>query len=296
MLYSIFIHYNINIFNTFSSQNIALFSRKKYNKTMKINYDKQKLEKTIGTFFILTGISIAVLDTEYNFVCSSTKQNDFCTCMQSNGIGKVRCKMSDEKLIRKCKESRRFESHICHAGLYDAVIPIIKSDVIVGYVIMGRVRAESSPKTVRGNVSVRLKKLYDELPYFDNAQIDSIKTLVEEIIFESAITIDVDETTDKIAGFLKENITQKFSISELCARFCVSKANLYDGFLKSFGMTVNGFVIHERIERAKELLTKTAMPVYQVGQQVGIDNYTYFCRLFKKRTGFTPKTYRNKNA
>lgn len=262
---------------------------------MKINYDKQKLEQIISTLFVLTGISIAVLDTEYNFVCKSTKQNDFCTHMQSNKISEARCKVSDEKLIRRCKESRCFESHICHAGLYDAVIPIIKNDIIVGYVIMGRVRAENSPQSVRGNVSVRLKKLYDELPCFNDLQIDSIKTLIEEIIFESAITLDFDETIEKIGAFLNGNLTSNYTINELCTMFCVSKNYLYSGFLRIFGTTVNEYVISQRIERAKERLLQTSAPVYQVGQEVGIDNYTYFCKLFKKRTGLTPKTYRNKN-
>ncbi len=261
---------------------------------MKINYDKEKLEQIISTLFILTRISIAVLDTEYNYVCSSTKQNDFCTCMQSNKISKARCKVSDEKLIRKCKVSRCFESHICHAGLYDAVTPIIKNDVIVGYVIMGRIRAKNSPQSVRGNVGVRLKKMYDELPYFNESQIDSIKTLIEEIIFEAAITVDFDETIEKIGAFLNDNLTTNYSISELCSMFCVSKNYLYSGFLRIFGTTVNEYVISQRIERAKERLLQTTDPVYQVGQSVGIDNYTYFCKLFKKRTGVTPKTYRTK--
>jgi AraC-like DNA-binding protein len=159
---------------------------------------------------------------------------------------------------------------------------------------MGRVRSKDSPQTVRGNVGVRFKKIYDELPYFDDLQIDSIKTLIEEIIFESAITIEVDETTDKIAEFLKENITKKFSIDELCSKFCVSKTNLYDGFFKSFGMTVNDYVIRERIERAKVLLKDTEKPVYQIGNEVGIDNYTYFCRLFKNSVGMSYKEYLKK--
>lgn len=260
---------------------------------MKINYDKEKLEQVISTLFILTGISIAVLDTEYNILCRSAKQNDFCACVQSNKIGKVRCRGSDEKLLRRCKESRAFESHICHAGLYDAVFPIIKNDVIVGYVIMGRVRSKESPQTVRGNVGVRFKKMYDELPYFDDLQIDSIKTLIEKIIFESAITVEFDETIEKIGAFLNDNLTTDYTVNTLCKMFCVSKNYLYDGFLRIFGTTVNEYVINLRIERAKQLLLQTTDPVYQVGQSVGIDNYTYFCKLFKKRTGLTPKTYRN---
>ena len=258
---------------------------------MQIKYNRKKLQQITDTLFVLTGISIAILDTEYNYVSNSTKQNDFCSCMQTSAISKARCKVSDEKLINKSKKSRCFESHICHAGLYDAVMPIIKNDIIVGYVIMGRVRSKNSPQTVRGNVGVRLKKVYEELPFFDDAQIDSIKTLIEEIIFESAITVDFDETIEKIGEFLKDNFAKDFTVDEICKMFCVSKNYLYDGFMRIFGTTVNEYVINLRIERAKELLCEGKLPVYQVSERVGID-YTYFCRLFKKRTGVTPKKYK----
>ena len=258
---------------------------------MNIRYDKQKLQQITDTLFVLTGISIAILDTEYNYVSNSTKQNDFCTCMQKNRINKARCKVSDEKLIQKCKKSRCFESHICHAGLYDAVMPLIKNDMIVGYVIMGRIRSKDSPQTVRGNVSISLKKTYDELPQFDNTQIDSIKTLIEEIIFESAITVEYDKTIEKIGEFINDNLTEKFTVDELCKKFCVSKNYLYSGFLRIFGTTVNDYAVNLRIERAKELLSKGELRVYEVCEQVGIDNYTYFCRLFKKKTGITPSKY-----
>ena len=262
---------------------------------MKINYDKKKLEQITTTLFVLTGISIAILDKDYNFICKSTKQNDFCSEMQNNKISRARCMGSDEKLIRKCKESRCFESHICHAGLYDAVTPIIKNDVIVGYVIMGRIRTAESPQSVKGTVAVRLKKMYEELPYYSQLQLESIKTLIEEIIFESAITVELDETIEKIGEFLNDNLATNYTISELCTTFCVSKNYLYDGFLKIFGTTVKDYVINMRIERAKELLCKEKMPVYQVCESVGID-YTYFCRLFKKRTGVTPKQYKNRTV
>ena len=259
---------------------------------MKIQFDKQKLQKITDTLFILTGISIAVLDREYNYVCKSTKQNDFCTCMQSNRISKARCKASDQKLISKCKESKCFESHICHAGLYDAVAPIIKNEIIVGYVIMGRVRSKNSPQSARDSVGVRAKSMYSEVPLFDDAQIDSIKTLISELIFESAITVDFDETIEKIGAFLSDNITKNYTIDQICAMFCVSKNYLYSGFLKIFGTTVNEYVITQRIERAKQLLLETSDTVCAVGQAVGIDNYTYFCKLFKKRTGLTPSEFK----
>ena len=41
---------------------------------------------------------------------------------------------------------------------------------------------------------------------------------------------------------------------------------------------------------AKEFVTGSDMPLVEVAQTVGFDNYNYFSRLFKKHFGFSPST------
>ena len=50
-----------------------------------------------------------------------------------------------------------------------------------------------------------------------------------------------------------------------------------------------------RLERAKMLLRETDEAVYAVAEQVGIPNCTYFCRLFKEKTGLSPASFRSEN-
>jgi len=55
---------------------------------------------------------------------------------------------------------------------------------------------------------------------------------------------------------------------------------------------VNAYITQQRMTRAKQLLRETEEPVYRVAELIGIRNYTYFCRLFKEKTGLTPLRYR----
>ena len=48
-----------------------------------------------------------------------------------------------------------------------------------------------------------------------------------------------------------------------------------------------------RIDKAKELLGKTHLHLYEVCYQVGYLSPAYFSRLFKKYTGQTPKEWRD---
>lgn len=256
---------------------------------VKIKYNIPKLERIISDISVLTGISIAFLDTEYNELCSRKKYNDFCSAVKQQYGNNDKCRISDDEIISRCKVSKSFESHICYAGLFDAVSPVIKNGIIVGYVMMGRVRSCKSPKT-----NTAFRALYEEIPFFTENQISSLRTLLQEILFETAITFDFDETIDDVIDFIENNLCQRLTISDICAKFGISKNYLYDGLKKYCGMTVNEYIISLRIESAKALLKETKYPVYTVCERVGIENYPYFCRLFKKRVNISPAEYRKR--
>jgi AraC-like DNA-binding protein len=47
-----------------------------------------------------------------------------------------------------------------------------------------------------------------------------------------------------------------------------------------------------RIERAKHLLVETALPIIDIGRQVGFTDQSYFTAVFQKHMATTPKAYR----
>jgi transcriptional regulator GlxA family with amidase domain len=51
-----------------------------------------------------------------------------------------------------------------------------------------------------------------------------------------------------------------------------------------------------RVEEAKHLLESSARSVEEIGHQVGYEDPTSFRRLFKRRAGLTPASYRKKFA
>ena len=49
------------------------------------------------------------------------------------------------------------------------------------------------------------------------------------------------------------------------------------------------------MEEARKMLLETSMKTYEISEKVGYDDPSYFGRLFKKYTGFTPVEYRDSN-
>ena len=49
---------------------------------MKIRYDVEKMRRIISDLSVLTGISMSFLNTERRTLCSSIKDNDYCSLLQ----------------------------------------------------------------------------------------------------------------------------------------------------------------------------------------------------------------------
>jgi AraC-like DNA-binding protein len=91
---------------------------------------------------------------------------------------------------------------------------------------------------------------------------------------------------------MEEHLSGDLTAAVLRRRFFLSRNNLYRIFRESFGCTPAAYITERRLEKAKTLLAETKEPVYSVCERVGIHNYTYFCNLFRNKTGVTPTGYR----
>ncbi|MGD1946437.1 MAG: helix-turn-helix domain-containing protein [Croceivirga sp.] len=59
-----------------------------------------------------------------------------------------------------------------------------------------------------------------------------------------------------------------------------------------YGVRPNRFIQMKRIERAQLLLLTTNDTLEVIAEKVGLNNFSYFSRIFKKITGITPGKYR----
>lgn len=261
---------------------------------MRIRYDIKKLQQIINDLSTLTGMSLSFLDADSKRICKITPDTfNFCTYLQQNEALKNACAKSDLKVLAHCKKTGCFESHICHAGLFDAAMPIEKNGILAGIILMGRVRTPHLLNTPFEK-DEKAKELYQKMPLLSDAQLASFKALLPDILFENAIYFEQESPADEAAEYIRGHLQEELSVTTLLKHFHISKNNLYRDFREKYGKTINQYVTDMRLEKAKELLKNETIPVYLVCEQVGIFNYTYFCKLFKKETGITPTEYRKR--
>jgi len=108
---------------------------------------------------------------------------------------------------------------------------------------------------------------------------------------------DLDIIADKIQqikDFLDCNFQKKTPLDMLADRFFISKYHMSREFKKAYGITIANYIIAKRITYAKKLLRFTDMKIEEIGRNCGIEDNSYFNKVFRKFEGMTASEYRKK--
>ena len=107
----------------------------------------------------------------------------------------------------------------------------------------------------------------------------------EEYVLTSRITA--------AAEYINIHYYKDVSIEDLCRISGYSPAHLRRLFLKTFGMSPRDYIIEKRIEMAKEMLFDVPeKTIGEISDLLGIGSSSYFCKIFREKTGLSPNEYR----
>lgn len=98
----------------------------------------------------------------------------------------------------------------------------------------------------------------------------------------------------KILRIIDENYRQDLRISDLAKQFHFTPSYLGTLFRKHTGQTLIKYITDKRIDYAKKLLQETDMPIQDVAERCGYNDYFQFNKAFKRNTNYTPGQFRKK--
>lgn len=159
------------------------------------------------------------------------------------------------------------------------------------------------PFSKYSNIPTILKKLehYASPTTIKDAAILSkyITDILTELFIE---TNNVKNTIDVIPNYIlkiKELFDTKYAqphtLDSIAKQFHRSKYKLSRDFTKYMNVSPIEYLICRRIHIAKELLCETDDLIHDIGSAIGMENTNHFISTFKKKTGVTPLSYRNKH-
>lgn len=67
-------------------------------------------------------------------------------------------------------------------------------------------------------------------------------------------------------------------------------------FKEQTGLTFSEYATRRKVQKAKELLSTTRLPIQEIAGQVGYQTSKYFVKVFRQLEGISPGQYRKSNA
>ncbi len=100
------------------------------------------------------------------------------------------------------------------------------------------------------------------------------------------------QTVNEVHEFLINDLTKRYTIEELSAKYHVNQTTLKTTFKTVFGQSIGGYMKEYRIKRAKELLCHSDASIAEIAFAVGYENQSKFTVAFRDVTGILPRDYR----
>ena len=119
------------------------------------------------------------------------------------------------------------------------------------------------------------------------------------LFYEILGALTEKETSDLLSpalAYLEMHLADpKLSNEHLASAASVSEVYFRRLFKQRFGSSPKQYILHRRLQRAKQLLSEGRMSVRALAADCGFENESHFCRYFKESFGMTPGEYRRKN-
>ncbi|MCD7833752.1 MAG: response regulator [Lachnospiraceae bacterium] len=101
-----------------------------------------------------------------------------------------------------------------------------------------------------------------------------------------------EDVVCRIKEYIESHLGDNLSRSVLSQEVFLSEGYITQLFLKETGSSLPSYIAQRRIEKAKEYLEHSRLPVSHIASEVGYNNFSYFSKTFRELVGCTPNEYR----
>lgn len=95
----------------------------------------------------------------------------------------------------------------------------------------------------------------------------------------------------QVLDYIDDHLNQDLTLPELSALIPMSSSYFSSSFKQSTGFSPYQYVIHRRIEQAKQLLLQHDLTIAEIAHDLGFAHQSHLSRHFKRLVGVTPRAF-----
>jgi AraC-like DNA-binding protein len=258
-------------------------------------------------------LGLRALDSLHLAMGENRDQNPFCVLLGHTNESCAAClslqKRVEEKADLKAKTLR------CFAGLCETAVPVRVGEHTIAYLQTGQVLLQqpqavdfsrAAESLLRWGAQVDLRRLEDayfQTRVLSRRQYESIVRLLEIFAHHLAtlsnqliVKEQVGESPmiQRAKSFIEEHQGEDLRLSQVAKSVNTSAYYFCKMFKHATGLTFTDYLARVRVENVKNLLLNPHVRVSEAAFQVGFQSLSQFNRVFRKITGESPSSYRER--
>jgi AraC-like DNA-binding protein len=123
--------------------------------------------------------------------------------------------------------------------------------------------------------------------------------LAEEIartVSQKKISLLGNDVVRRAQEMIEPHLNRPISLGDLAKLSNCSVSTLRRQFQQTLGMPPYEWILQTRLRHARRLLTTTTLRIKEIAEQMGFDDPFQFSRMFRQRTGWSPRQFRANHA
>jgi len=265
----------------------------------------ERLRELLTCLEQLRGMQFSIYRPGEAYPDEGKEQVPFCMLAYADREGGARCRECRRQILQEVWEKREICRKKCHAEVMTQAVPLIRSDRVEAIVMFSFLSdtpdVEEQWKKTREKIfwystPARLKAAFEQLPRLSEEDVNACCQLVCACACESSEErqIPSGQRTDmeRLQHYISVHYRQHLTLDSIGKALEISKSRLC-AIAAASGTTVGRMLTQKRVDEAKILLSSGNMPIRTVAEQVGIADYNYFTKVFRKAVGYTPREFRN---
>lgn len=228
----------------------------------------------------------------------------YCQIVQSR-LGLLKsCEANDSRYCTMALKNSLSVTYTCHAGLREAIFPIIIDGEPIGFFLIGQFATKDfipsnilkccrSPEEQK-----ELKEAFSRIKTHKKESLESIIKLLEitteHVIDKKLISIKRNMLSDKIFKLIKSDLKRNYGAEEAAKIVHKSLSTINKALNQTVGMGFKQYSAKIRLEEARRLLTEDPdIHITETAEKVGYQDPLYFSRIFKKEYSISPRAFRD---
>jgi len=238
---------------------------------------KNLIEALLEDFYMVANIRIAFVSYDMNLWIEVPREKSlFCSLLRKNASFEQKCRLCDKQAFEVSKKSQDLYLYECHAGLVEAVSPIIYEKKLLGYLMMGQVLDKKPDRAMWERMRVmflqydinlvHLEDAFYQLKCLDRGILCSAARIMDMsakyIHFSKLVSLKEPQLLENIKTFIEKNINKPITVHDLSSYLSLSCSHLSHVIKDSFDMSFTQYLISRRIDHAKRFLQESSFKIH----------------------------------